>query len=483
MAEELLVSVMARQTQVSLVESGALQEIFIERNDCQGLVGNIYLGKVLRVLPGMQSAFVDVGLARAAFLHVGDMKLPTLEGAEDAEEQPSITSLLTEGQHLPVQIVKDPIGTKGARLTTQLSLAARYLVFMPGLNRTGVSQRIDSAVERDRLREIVESCTTGEGYILRTAADGCSESEIKSDLSFLHQLWEQVNKQLRSAKPGKIVYEELPMVLRVLRDMVSEKTDRVRVDSKELYERILAFATTFVPFIVQKIHFYQQDLPLFDLYNIEEEMRRLLNRKVGLKSGGYLVIDQREAMTTIDVNTGGFVGHRNLEETIFKTNLEATHTLARQLRLRNLGGIIIVDFIDMNKEEHKVQVLKALEKALSADMVKTAISSVSDLGLVEMTRKRTRPSMEQQMCETCPVCAGRGTVRTVETVSFDIVKEILRSRAAYDADGYLVLAAASVVDYMMDTSLLAELEDRLSRPVKLKVEVLYSQENYDVVLT
>jgi ribonuclease G len=483
MAEELLISVLARQTQISLVENGVLQEIFIERTDRCGLVGNIYFGKVLRVLPGMQSAFVDVGLDRAAFLHVADMSYSTPEAADEPVEPPNITSLLTEGQHIAVQIVKDPIGTKGARLTTRLSLAARYLVWMPGLERVGVSQRIADENERERLKLLVEQKNKEQGYILRTAAEGCSSQDIEADIEFLERLSHTVQARIQKAKAGELVYEELPMTMRVLRDMVWTRTDRVRIDNLELYQKACEFAQSFVPVIKDKLQFYEGSRPLFDLYNIEEECKRALNRQVSLKSGGYLVIDQREAMTTIDVNTGGFVGHRNLEETIFKTNLEATHTIARQMRLRNLGGIIIVDFIDMMKEEHKSQVLKALEKALSHDHVKTTISGVSELGLVELTRKRTRQSMEQQLCEPCPTCSARGTIRTVETVSNDIVKEILRSQAAYDADGYLVLAAESVVDYMMETSILAELEDRLARPVKLQVEVLYNQENYDVVLT
>ncbi|MAZ44547.1 MAG: ribonuclease G [Legionellales bacterium] len=483
MAEELLISVLARQIQISLVENGVLQETLIERTDRSGLVGNIYLGKVLRVLPGMQSAFVDVGLSRAAFLHVADMSYATPETADEVLEPPNITSLLSEGQQIPVQIVKDPIGNKGARLTTRLSLAARYLVWMPGLDRIGVSQRIADEAERERLKAAVESLTQDHNYIIRTAAEGCTVGDIRSDIEFLNRMSLKVKDRLKTAKPGVMVYEELPVTMRTLRDLVWEKTDRVRIDNRELFQRAVLFAENFVPVIKDKIHFYEGARPLFDLYNIEEEMRRSLSRQVSLKSGGYLVIDQREAMTTIDVNTGGFVGHRNLEETIFKTNLEATHTIARQMRLRNLGGMIIIDFIDMIKDEHKKQVLRALEKALMSDHVKTTISGVSELGLVEVTRKRTRQSIEQQLCETCPTCSGRGTIRSVETVSNDIIKEILRSQAAYDAEGYLVLASQSVVDYMIETSLLADLEDRLSRPVKLQVEVLYNQENYDVVLT
>ena len=490
MSEEILINVTPRETRVALVENGVLQEVFIERASRLGLVGNIYKGKVSRVLPGMQAAFVDVGLERTAFLHASDiLDRRTLERGENtASVKPSdnIHELLYQGQELLVQVVKDPLGTKGARLTTHLSIAARFLVFMPGQDHLGISQKIESDGERQRLREAVirlaEEFGQG-GYIVRTVAEGVSEQELRADMEFLHKLWAAI--QERAAAGGEtLVHEDLPLVMRTMRDQVGVGVEKVRIDSRENFARVHKFASKFIPELAPRIEYYPGERPIFDLYNIEDEIQKALARKVQLKSGGYLIIDQTEAMTTIDVNTGAFVGHRNLEETIFKTNLEATQAIARQLRLRNLGGIIILDFIDMTDPDHREQVMRALEKSLERDRAKSHICEVSALGLVEMTRKRVRESLEHVLCEPCPTCGGRGSVRTAETVCYEIFRELMREARQYEAQQFLVLASQEVVDIMLDeeSTSVAELEEFIGKPVRFQVETLYTQEQFDVVL-
>lgn len=482
MKAEILINVTPTETRVTVVENGVLQEVFIEREHLRGLVGNIYKGKVARVLPGMQAAFVDIGLERAGFIHASDI--------EGGDAQTPINSLLREGQSLIVQVTKDPISTKGARLTSQLSIPSRYLVYMPDTDHVGVSQRIDGAEERDRLRALVadsikrEELTDNSGFILRTAAEGVGESEINADTRYLKRLWDTLNARLKSAKVPSLVYEELPLYLRSMRDYARPEVERVLIDSKETFQRIQTFAEQFVPEILEQLEYYPGPRPILDLYGVEDEMQKALERKVPLKSGGYLVIDQTEAMTTIDVNTGAFVGRRNLEETIFKTNLEAATAIGRQLRLRNLGGIIILDFIDMTDVEHQRQVHRMLEKTLEKDHAKTKISGVSELGLVEMTRKRTRESLGQMLTEACACCEGRGTVKTAETVCYDIFREILREERAYDASSYLVLASPAVIDRLLDedSSSLADLEAFMGKTIKLQVEANYTQDQYDIVL-
>ncbi len=500
MTEEILINVGPRETQVSIVENGALQEIYVERVSRRSIVGNIYLGRVVRVLPGMQAAFIDIGLNRAAFLHVSDMvsiahrdeqdRLAGLDHQiqlyDNSAELPCISSLLKEGQNLAVQVTKEPLGTKGARLTTHLSLASRYLVFMPDMKYVGVSIRIEDETERERLKQMVllgEDLSVG-GYIVRTAAEGASQEDIDANKTYLKKLWQKVVKDKNKAQCGDLIHSDLPLELRALRDFVGDATEKIRIDSKEAYDNAILFAREFIPQVVQGIHLYVGQRPLFDLYNIADEIQKALHRKVSLKSGGHLVIDQTEAMTTIDVNTGAFVGRRNLEETIFKTNLEAAQAIARQLRLRNLGGIIIIDFIDMIEEDHKTQVRRALEKALMPDHAKTVISEISLLGLVEMTRKRTRESLEHMLCETCSTCQGRGSVKTAETICYEIFRDILRQAQAYDANGYLVLASQEVVDKMLDeeSSSVAEIEDQIGTSITFQVEALYTQEQFDVVL-
>ncbi len=489
MSEEILINVTPRETRVAVVENGVLQELFVERARKRGLVGNIYKGRVCRVLPGMEAAFVDVGLERAAFLHVSDIQGSVYSGEAEltGERRPVlITELLHPGQELIVQVIKDAIGTKGARLTTHISIPSRYLVLLSNSEAMGISVKIDDETERQRLKDVVNKFRAefGGGYIVRTAAEGTESWALRADMQFLQRLWESIQQRSLTTATGEVIYEDLPLELRVLRDFVGDDVEKVRIDSQEGFLRLASFAEKFVPEMLPRIEHYPGERPLFDLYNIEDEIQRALSRKVPLKSGGYLIIDQTEAMTTIDVNTGAYVGHRNLEETIFKTNLEATQAIARQLRLRNLGGIIIIDFIDMSSEEHKQQVLRALERSLEKDRAKSHISEVSALGLVEMTRKRTRESLEQILCEPCLVCSGRGTLKTAETVCYEIFREIMREARQYEARQFLVLASQEVVDLMLDeeSNSVAELESFIGIPIKFQAEVLYTQEQYDVVL-
>ncbi len=488
MSEEILINCTPQETRVALVENGVLQEVAVERTRRRGLVGNIYKGRVQRVLPGMQAAFIDMGLERTAFLHASDIVRPALAEGENGERPPvpDIQQLLHDGQEIVVQVVKDPIGTKGARLTTQITMASRNLVLLPDNPTVGISMRIEDEAERARLRQLAQAFADEDGcggYIIRTAAEQMTQDALQSDRLFLKKLWLAVSENAGPAKPGTCLHEDLPLAMRTLRDLVTPDVERIRVDSRENYQKVLAFCEEFFPAMAERVEYYPGERPLFDLYGVEEEMQRALSRKVDLKSGGYLIIDQTEAMTTVDVNTGGYVGRRNLEETIFKTNLEAAQAIARQVRLRNLGGIIIIDFIDMHDEEHKRQVLRALEKTLDRDHAKTQISGVSALGLVEMTRKRTRESLEHVLCDNCPTCGGRGTLKTPETVCYEIFREVMRAARQFDAERLLVLAAVPVIDRLLDEESLsiAELEAFLQLPVTLQAEALYAQDQFDVV--
>jgi ribonuclease G len=486
--EEILINITPQETRVAIVENGALQEVSIERQASRGIVGNIYKGKVNRVLPGMEAAFVDIGLDKAGFLHVSDIDtVATHSSGEENATRPVINELLHEGQTLLVQVVKDPMGTKGARLTTSISVPSRYLVYMPNSTSVGISVKIEDETERERLKTLLEACRAENqigGCIIRTAAEGVDERELQRDISFLSKVWGALLKSVDTIPPGTIVHEDLPLSIRTLRDMVGVDTNVVKVDSRETFQKMSDFARRYIPDLPCRIEHYPGERPLFDLYNIDDELQRALARQVGLKSGGYLIIDQTEAMTTIDINTGAYVGHQNLEETIFKTNMEASQAIARQLRLRNLGGIIIIDFIDMEREDHKRQVLNSLQKYLDKDHAKTQVCEVSPLGLVEMTRKRTRESLEHVLCETCKTCHGRGSLKTTQTVCYEIFREILREARFYEeAQQLLVMANQDVVDRLLDEEAanLAELETFIKIPVKLQVEAHLSQESYDVV--
>jgi len=489
--EEILINVTPRETRVALVENGMLQEMHIERASRRGYVGNVYKGKVSRVMPGMQAAFVEIGLDRAAFLHASDIVRPQNillgENAESATPStPPINDLLRDGQEIVVQVVKDPIGSKGARLTTHLSIPSRYLVLLPYSTVLGVSVRIEDETERMRLKEILAE-TIGEnplGYIVRTNAEGQSREALCEDIDYLGKQWSALQQRIAVAKVGKRVYEDLPLALRALRDLMRPTIERVRVDSRETLDRALEFTGQFMPELVERLEHYPGERPVFDLYGIEDEIQRALKKEVPLKSGGYLVVDQTEAMTTIDVNTGSYLGTRNLEETVYRTNLEAAQAAARQLRLRNLGGIIIIDFIDMIDEEHQRQVIRQLEKSLVRDHAKTTVYEMSPLGLVEMTRKRTTESLERQLCEPCPACSGRGSIKTAETVTYEIFREITRAVRQFDAEKLLVLAAKDVVVRILDedSTAVAELEEFIGKTIRFQPEEHYSQEQFDVVL-
>ncbi|WP_392566107.1 ribonuclease G [Utexia brackfieldae] len=488
MSIELLMNVTPSETRVAYIEDGILKEIHVDRESKRGIVGNIYKGKIIRILPGMQAAFVDIGLDKAAFLHASDI-MPHTECVADAEQKQfqvkDISELVRQGQDIMVQVVKDPIGTKGARLTTDITLPSRYLVFMPGASHVGTSQRIDSEQERERLKSIVDSyCDELGGFIVRTAAECANSQELEQDAILLKRLWRKI--QERVARPGSkcLIYGELALAQRVLRDFVGAPIDRILVDSRLTYDLLNEFIAEFMPEVANKLELYRGSLPIFDLYDTENEVQRALERKVKLKSGGYLIIDQTEAMTTIDINTGAFVGHRNLEETIFNTNIEATIAIARQLRLRNLGGIIIIDFIDMQEELHRERVLQSLNEALQKDRAKTTINHFSTLGLVEMTRKRTRESLEHILCEECPSCKGRGRVKSVETVCFEILREIVRVHKAHHSEYFLVYASTAVANTLSthESHALAEVEVFVGKRVVVKVEPLYIQEQFDVVL-
>jgi ribonuclease G len=483
MSEEILINVTPPETRVGVIENGVLQELIIERSRSRGMVGNIYKGQVCRVLPGMQAAFVDIGLDRAAFLHLSDLCAKDLEkkGSENIE------AYLHEGQHIVVQVVKDPLGTKGPRITTELSIPSRFQVYMPYASNSGVSQRIECEEERVRLKACLEAFRKEHkcgGFIARTAAECVEEAVLIADMTFLLKLWESIAAKILVAKAKEFIHQDLPLSVRTLRDLYKEGIERVRVDSRETYHRLVEFAEIFVPEIVPVVEHYTGDSPLFDIYSVEDEIQKALERKVSLKSGGHLVFDQTESMTTVDVNTGGYVGGKNLEETIFKTNLEAAQTISRQLRLRNLGGIIIIDFIDMQSDDHKKQVLQALERCLEKDRAKTKITEVSILGLVEMTRKRTRESLEHILCEPCSACGGRGVLKTSESMCLEIFREIIREVRQYKVQKLLVLASNSVVEMLLDeeADMLAELEAFLGVQIKFRAEAEYNQEQYDVVL-
>lgn len=492
MTEEILINVTPRETRVAVVENGMLQELHIERGWRRGVVGNIYKGKVQRVMPGMQAAFVEIGLERAAFLHASDIVRPmAMAEPGDGESLPPaparpITELLREGQEIVVQVVKDPIGSKGARLTTQLSVPSRYLVLLPRTRVIGVSARIEDEAERTRLKAIVHELTPGgeHGYIVRTNAEGQPAEALAEDIAYLSRAWALIESRAQQARVGERVYEDLSLPMRAVRDLMRRGVEKVRVDSRETSEKLRTFAAQYMPGLAEKIEHYPGARPIFDLYGVEDEIQRALDKEVPLKSGGYLVIDQTEAMTTIDVNTGSFLGQRNLEETVFRTNLEAAQAVARQLRLRNLGGIIIIDFIDMVDPEHRRQVLRQLEKSLARDYAKTTVYEFSPLGLVEMTRKRTTESLERQLCEPCSQCGGRGSVKTPETVTYEIFRDIVRQVRQFDAQRLLVIASPKVVARITDeeSAAVAELEEFLGKTIRFQADDQYAQEQFDVVL-
>jgi ribonuclease G len=480
--DEILINVTPQETRVAVIQQGVVQELHVERASSRGLVGNVYLGVVSRVLPGMQSAFIDIGLDRAAFLHVADI----WEHRQSEEPRP-IERILHDGQKVLVQVIKDPIGTKGARLATQVSIAGRLLVYLPQESHIGISQRIEDEAERAHLRETLQKLLTPEmkgGFIVRTMAETAGESELTSDVAYLQRLWGDIEERASHVMAPYLLYQDLTLSHRVLRDIADEQTSRILVDSRETFQKLHTFAQEYTSCFAGRLNHYGGERPLFDLYGIEEEIEQALARRVPLKSGGYLVLDQTEALTTVDVNTGGFVGGRSFDDTIFKTNLEAAHVIARQLRLRNLGGIIIVDFIDMENDSHRESVLTEFKKALSLDRTRVTVNGFTTLGLVEMTRKRTRESLAHTLCEPCGTCQGRGELKTPQTVCYDILRELLREARQFSAKEFRILASQKIIDLFLDeeSQSLAMLGDFIGRPISLQVETIYNQEQYDIVL-
>ena len=494
MQDEILINWSPQETRVAVVEQGAVQELHVERTLERGLVGNVYLGKVARVLPGMQSAFIDIGLERAAFLHVADVWQRHPEGdagilARKTDPQVPIEKQVFEGQALMVQVIKDPIGSKGARLSTQISVAGRLLVYLPQDEHVGVSQKIpvgEREALRARLLALIGSKATGGGggFILRTNGEDATDTELADDIAYLRKAWARIKQAALREPPLSLLHQDLDLLQRVLRDLVSEHTHTIRIDSLEQCERLQKFGEEFMPAAAAKLQLYRGERPIFDLFAIDEEVAKALGRRVDLKSGGYLIIDQTEALTTVDVNTGGYVGARNFDDTIFKTNLEAAGAIARQLRLRNLGGIVIADFIDMLREEHQQAVLGEFRKHLARDRVKTTAGGFSNLGLLEMTRKRTRESLAHMLCEPCAVCQGKGSVKTARSVCYDILREILREARQFNPREFRVIASAAVVELFLDeeSAHLAGLSDFIKKPISLQTESVMGQEQYDIVL-
>lgn len=487
MSEDILINITPQETRVALILQGAVQELHIERTLTLGLAGNIYLGKVVRVLPGMQSAFIDIGLERAAFLHVADIWESRSHDGPNNGIQTPIEKLLYDGQSVTVQVIKEPIGTKGARLATQISIAGRMLVYLPQDKHIGISQRIENEAEREQLRSKVQKLQAPDekgGYIIRTQAEDASDLDLQMDVDYLRKTWASITSLAKTKPAPTLLHQDLNLAQRVLRDFVNENTASIQIDSRENYQKLQAFGELYTPSVLARLSHYKGERPLFDLYGVEEEIERALGRRVDLKSGGYLIIDQTEAMTTIDVNTGSFVNGRNFDDTIFKTNLESAQAIARQLRLRNLGGIIILDFIDMENAEHKSAVLSELHKALQRDRTKISVSNFSSLGLVEMTRKRTRESLAHILCETCPSCNGRGQLKTARTICYEILREVLREAKQFNPREFRILASQLVVDMFLEeeSQHLAMLGDFIKKPISLQVETAYLQEQYDIIL-
>jgi len=500
-AAEILINVRPHETRVAYVEGGLLTDLKIERKTSPTLVGTIHRGKVIRVLPGMQAAFVDIGLDKAAFLYVGDVR-EDAEGApepsheEEIEDESGeiphhapktpIQDLIKEGQHILVQVAKDPIGTKGARLTTHISLPGRYVVFLPTVKHLGISRRIESEEERERLKQLVLKIKVDGGVIVRTAGEGAPEENLRADIEYLDRLSKDIFKVYEKKKTVGVVHQELDIELRALRDLMSEEVAAVWVDNDEVHRKVAKFVSQLMPRYKQNIILYTETKPLFDMYDIDLEISRSLDRKIWLKSGGYIVIDEAEALVVIDVNTGRFVGKKDLEDTILKTNLEAVREIAYQLRVRNCGGILIIDFIDMDKETHREKVLSQLEEELKKDRARTQVVSMSPLGLVEMTRKRIRPSLIKTLCEPCTYCEGRGYIKRKSTTANEVFREIERDYKDLGnrKSNIVVHCHADLIDWIYETEeeTLSEVEKKIGRAISFKVENSYHIEQYEVFL-
>jgi ribonuclease G len=493
MAEELLIAVSEFETRVAKLAGGAVQEVHLAPASGYSLTGNIYLGKVERIVQGMQAAFVDVGLERPGFLHVRDIEGPRLIQGDASEDQkrPDIRDLLHEGQRLMVQVAKDPISGKGARLSTQLAIASRYMVLMPFTDHIGISQRIEDEAERERLKTLIDQVRReygiGMGFIARTAAEGTSTEAVDLDVRVLTRIWDRVLEKKANADCPAVVYEELPLHIRVVRDLTDPDVETIRIDHEDTFQRVRRFVDEFIPAFSERMTYYDEDRGLFQRFGVEDEIARALDKKVNLKNGGHLVIEQTEAMITIDVNTGGFLGIKSLEDTVFRTNMEAAAIIPRQLRLRNLGGIIVVDFIDMEDEEHQRQVLRTLEKAAEIDSARIRIEGFSSLGLVQMSRKRTRESLVQQICEPCSQCGGSGFVKTPESTCLEVFRAIVddaRGHCEGPKQDYLIRSTPDVVDRLLDEDAgqLKQLSDRIGREITIQVEPSCRPGDFDIVL-
>lgn len=485
MANELIINITLGETRVARLENGSIAEFYVERVHEADAVGNIYKGKVVRVLPGMQAAFVDIGLSRTAFLHASDI-LPSEELAENiaqATKEVKIENLLKEGKEILVQVAKAPIGTKGARVTSFVSLPGRYLVYMTNVDHIGVSHRIEDAKERERLKEIVGKHKPKDGgFIIRTASEGVTVKELKADIGYLTKLWEEIDEKASKLKAPALVHADLDVVLRVVRDMFTADVDKLLVDSKEEFERIKKFVEKFMPTLKNHVELYEGEEPMFDKYGIEVEITRALGQKVWLKSGGYIIVEQTEALTVIDVNTGKFVGKHNLEDTILKTNLEAVREIVYQLKLRNIGGIVVIDFIDMDKSANRSKVFSALKDALKSDRARTTITKISELGLVEMTRKRTRDDLRNMLADPCPYCEGKGTLKSPTTICYDIFREIMREAKRIKDKEIVVCVNPTVasVIYNEERKFLEELEKTLKKTITVKETAEFHLERFEV---
>jgi ribonuclease G len=500
MSEEILINSTPNETRVALVENGMLQEVLLERNRKSSIVGNIYIGRVEKIIPGLQSAFIDIGMQRSAFMHVSDVcpqnKITRIEGTEndslidkkfESNNILPISKLIHEGQKITVQVFKDAIASKGARVTCKLSIPSRFLVLLPQEPTVNtLSIRIVDENERQRLEGILSHLQDNNihGLIARTNAEGCTQEDLTRDYQFLQKLWAKVDERIKGGEVKKLVYHEFDLPTKTIRDFISSDIRIVRTDSLRIYLKLEKFIKDFVPEWTGELSHYKGVRPIFDFHNIDDEINRGLNKFVPLKSGGNLIIDQNEAMTTIDVNTGKFVGFKNQEETVFRTNLEAAQMIARQLRLRNIGGIIIADFIDMDEEKHKQQVLNTLENYLNQDTTRSYVHGITQLGLVEITRKRTTENLQQMLTENCDNCKGLGLIKTVESVCYELFREIIRTVRQFQTGQIMVLASTALVDYIYDeqTESLAELEEELGKRISLQPESSYSQEQFDVVI-
>ncbi|MBI4963858.1 MAG: Rne/Rng family ribonuclease [Desulfomonile tiedjei] len=507
MGNEIIINVTPRETRLALVENGQVAEIHLERKGERGIVGNIYKGRVIKVLPGMQAAFVDIGLPRAAFLYVGDIHhhirdLDFMDNEEENEEtepeeeaiteaiaEPGppfapIEDLIQEGEDILVQISKEPLGSKGARITSHISIPGRHLVFMPTVEHVGISRRIENELERQRLKEIITHIKPAScGIIVRTVSEHENEDKLKADLSFLEGSWQRILEKEKRGPAPSLIYEDLDLCLRGVRDLFTENVTKLVVDSKDYHKRILDFMDTFMPFLKPCVELYEGVEPIFDKFGIEMELSKALGRKVWLKSGGYINIDFTEALVAIDVNTGRFVGKRNLQETILKTNLEAVKEIAYQLRLRNIGGIIIVDFIDMERPADREKVFSALVEALRRDKQKTNILKISELGLVQMTRKRTRESLTRTLCEQCPYCEGKGFMKSQTTVCYEILRSISLHIANDGSPCIKVTAHPEVVKLLFEQEVdqLEEIQQKYHTKIQLNPDPNLFQEQYEIV--